>query len=200
MPSRRAIAAAAAGCLLVTAGGRAHADELDESVRFKSVAIQGNPLGLAIGRYSADLEYLPAPHHALHLTPVAYYALPGTSDQLTGFGAEVGYRWYSGAHGPQGVFVGASFLVGDYEYVHRTYAPSPLDQPDDTQYVSLGGAIDAGYQAIVLGDFAVGVGAGAEYTVDNTEPHFEYPSHPWHDLFYGPGLRPRALLSVGAAW
>lgn len=103
---------------LASAGGPASADALDEGVRFESVAVEGNPLGLAIGRYSADLEYLPVPHHALHLTPLAYYALPGTGDRLTGFGAEVGYRWYSGAR----------------------------------------------------------------------------------ELLYGPGLRPRALLSVGAAW
>lgn len=60
MPSRPAIAAAATACL-VPAGSPARADEIDEGVRFKSVAVHGNPLGLAIGRHSADLEYLPAP-------------------------------------------------------------------------------------------------------------------------------------------
>jgi hypothetical protein len=188
--------------LVVLPCGTAHAEQLDEGVAFKSVALAGNPLGFIIGRYSVDLEYLPVPHHALHLTPVGYYALPGTGDQLTGFGAEVGYRWYSGVNGPEGFFVGGSFLAGDYEYIHGTaqQVPSPLDMPDDTQYVSLGGAIDVGYQAVVLGNFALGGGLGAQYTVFTEQPHFEYLSHPWHDLLYGSGLRPRVLLSVGAAW
>jgi hypothetical protein len=178
----------------------AGADDIDEGVAFKSVAIQGNPLGIAIGRYSADLEYLPEPHHALHLTGLGYYALPGVDDQFDGFGAEAGYRWYSGTHGPHGLFLGASAVAGSYHYVHSTESPSPLDTPDDTHFIALGGAIDAGWQAIVLGHLAVGVGAGAQYTLDLDTPHFEYATHRWHDLFYGAGLRPRALLQVGAAF
>jgi hypothetical protein len=197
-----AATAAALASVLLLVNGDAHAEELDEGVAFKSAAVTGSPLGFIIGRYNVDLEYLPAPHHALHLTAIGYYALPGVDDQLTGFGAEVGYRWYSGVHGPEGVFLGGSFLAGEYEYIHGTAAqvPSPLDLPDDTQYVSLGGAIDAGYQAIILGHFAVGGGVGLQYTADTEQPHFEYVSHPWHDLVYGAGLRPRVLLSVGAAW
>jgi hypothetical protein len=183
----------------VTAGA-AHAEDIDEGVRFKSIALQGNPLGFAIGRYSADLEYLPEPHHALHLTPFGYYALPGVSDRLSGFGGELGYRWYSGSHGPHGFFLGASFIAGELEYVHSASLPEPLDVSDDTQYVELGGAIDGGFQMIVLGNFAVGVGAGAQYVVNTVEPHFEFASHPRHDLLYGSGLRPRALLSIGAAF
>jgi hypothetical protein len=178
----------------------ARASDLDPGVRFKSVAVQGNPLGIVIGRYSADLEYLPEPHHALHMTPFAYYALPGVSDQLTGFGAEIGYRWYSGPDGPQGFFLGASFIAGELEYLHTTNTPSAFDPADDTQFVELGGAIDAGFQLIALGNFALGVGAGAQYVVDTVRPRFEFPNHPWHDFLYGWGLRPRALLSVGAAF
>jgi hypothetical protein len=180
--------------------GVAHAEDIDEGIRFKSVALQGNPLGFAIGRYSADLEYLPEPHHALHLTPFGMYALPGVADQLTGFGGEIGYRWYSGAHGPHGIFVGASFVAAELEYQHTSSVPPPLDVSNDTQFVELGGALDAGYQVIVLGNLAVGAGVGAQYIVDTIEPRFEYPNHPWHDLLYGWGLRPRALLSIGAAF
>ena len=178
----------------------ANADDLDEGPRFRSIALQGNPLGFAIGRYSADIEYLPEAHHALHLTPFAYYALPGVADRLSGFGAEVGYRWYSGRRGPHGFFLGASFVAGELEYVHGASAPPPFDLSDDTQFVELGGAIDGGYQVIVLGNLAVGVGAGAQYIVDTIQPHFEFEKHPRQDLFYGAGLRPRALLSVGAAF
>jgi hypothetical protein len=178
----------------------ARAEDIDGEVSFKSVGLRGNPLGVVIGRYSADLEYLPVPHHALHLSPVGYFALPGVSDELIGFGAELGYRYYSGAHGPEGFFVGGNFIALSLEYIHGTVEGIPLDAPDDTAFVRLGGAVDVGYQVIVLGNFAAGAGVGVEYTVDSQSPHFEYPTHTWHDLFFGAGLRPRVLLSLGAAF
>jgi hypothetical protein len=191
------------GVLAAALGSVAEAradDGIDEGATFKSVALEGNPLGLVIGRYSADLEYLPAPHHALHLTPVGYFALPGTSDELVGFGAETGYRWYSSADGPQGIFAGASFIALSLRYLHAATEGVAFDAPVDTSYVQLGGALDVGYQLVFLGNFAVGAGAGVQITADTTAPQFEYPSHPWHDLLYGAGVRPRALLSVGTAF
>src|SRR5580692_2516697 len=130
--------ALAALALVQAPAGAARADNLDEGVRFKSVALQGNPLGLAIGRYSADLEYLPAPHHALHLSPVGYFALPGVADELTGGGAEMGYRWYSGLYGPHGFFLGASFIALSLQYTHGALPGVPLDSPQDTSFVQLG--------------------------------------------------------------
>ncbi len=179
--------------------GPAAAQELDEGVRFKSVAIQGNPLGAVIGRYSADLEYLLAPHHALHLTPVGYFALPGVADQYFGYGAEIGYRWYSGVDGPEGFFLGGSVLVGSFTYVHTAQPGLPLDVSDDTTFAQVGGAIDAGYQLVFLGNFAVGAGVGLSYTVDTESPTFEAGSR-LDSLLYGAGLRPRLLLSIGAAF
>jgi hypothetical protein len=41
---------------------------------------------------------------------------------------------------------------------------------------------------------------GAQYTADTAQPHFEFASHPLHDLLFGAGLRPRVLLSIGAAF
>jgi len=184
----------------VLAGAAARAEDLDGEPRFKSVGVQGNPLDFIIGRYSLDLEYLPVPHHALHLTSYYEYALPGTDDQLTGFGGELGYRFYTGEHGPQGFFAGASFLVAELEYIHGNPVPIPHDQANDTQFVQLGGAVDVGYQLVFQGSFAVGAGVGLQYTADTVTPQFEYDSHPWHDLVYGAGLRPRALLQVGAAF
>lgn len=202
--ARRALHRAAAGAALALAAAAlsppARAEDLDGEPRFRSVAVQGNPLSFIIGRYSLDLEYLPAPHHALHATPFYEYALPGTDDQLTGFGAEVGYRFYSGSHGAHGFFAGASFLAAELEYIHGNPTPIPLDHASDTQYIELGGALDVGYQLIFLGAFAAGAGVGLQYTADTMQPQFEYRNHPWHDLVYGPGLRPRALLQVGAAF
>ena len=192
------LAASAATALGVSSAARA--EGIDEGVAFKSVGIQGNPLGVLIGRYSADLEYLPAAHHAFHLTAVGYFALPGVSDELVGFGAETGYRWYSGANGPEGFFVGGSFLATSLRYVHGAQAGVAFDAPEDTSYVELGGALDVGYQLVFLGNFAAGAGVGAQYTTDTSQPTFEASNHAWHDLVYGSGLRPRALLSLGAAF
>jgi hypothetical protein len=193
--------------VVVLGVGPVRADNLDGGITFKSVAIEGNPLGLVIGRYSADLEYLPVPHHALHLTPVGYYALPGVADELIGGGVELGYRFYTGDYGPHGIFLGASVVALSLEYIHHAAPGVLMDASDDTTYVQLGGALDVGYQVILLGNFAVAAGVGAQYTVDMTtnfasltQPHFEFTVHPWHDLFYGAGLRPRGLLSVGAAF
>ena len=196
---RRALAASLAALSSLCAGS-ARGSDIDEGIAFKSVGLEGNPLAMLIGRYSADLEYLPLAHHALHVTPFGYYALPGVGDQLTGFGGEIGYRWYSGMHGPEGFFAGASFVAGDLEYRHVATVTGPLDASDDTRFVELGGALDAGYQILLLGNLAVGVGAGAQYVADTIRPHFEFENHPWHDVLYGAGLRPRALLSVGAAF
>lgn len=197
---RCCIALPALGLALAAAPRTARAEDIDEGIPFRSVVLQGALDGVAIGRYGAELEYLPAPHHALRVAPAYFYALPGTDDQLTGFGAEVGYRFYGGRHGPHGLFLGASFLVGEYEYIHGNPNDTPLDKAVDTQFVSLGGALDVGYALVVLGNFAVAVGGGAQLTADTLTPQFEFQNHPWHSLLYGPGLRPRALLEVGAAF
>jgi hypothetical protein len=191
---------AAAVTLLLLPPSAARADEIDEGEPFRSIDIQANPLGVVVGRYSLDLEYLPAPHHAVHLTPVGYYAIPATADSFQGFGAEAGYRWYSGADGPEGFFVGGSFLIGGYEYAHTPMTPSTLDPADDTQFLSIGGAIDAGFQWVALGNFAIGAGAGVAYTATTQQPRFGYANHAWEDLVYGEGVRPRVLLSVGTAF
>jgi hypothetical protein len=198
--ARTGLAPALTLLTMLASAAPAAAEDLDEGIPFKSVGLQGNPLGLIIGRYSADLEYLPVPHHALHLTPVGYFALPGIADELVGGGAEVGYRWYSGLYGPHGFFLGASFVALSLSYFHAALPGVPVDTSDSASYVQLGGAIDGGFQAIVLGNFAVGAGLGLQYTADTVTPQFEYQQHALHELLYGPGLRPRILLSVGAAF
>jgi hypothetical protein len=192
--------ATTAALVLLLRAAAARADDIDEGEPFRSIDIQLNPIGIVVGRYTLDLEYLPAPHHAVHLTPVGYYAVPASMDTFQGFGAEAGYRWYSSANGPEGIFVGGSFLIGGFEYAHSTANPSTLDPADDTQFVSLGGAIDAGFQWVPLGNFAFGAGAGVAYTVYTEQPRFNYANHSWEDLVYGSGLRPRVLLSVGTAF
>src|SRR4051794_38642300 len=64
----------------------------------KSFSVGVNPLGLAIGRYSLQAEYLPATHHAITLNPYFVHApvtvtVNGQSldaGSLNGFGGELG--------------------------------------------------------------------------------------------------------------
>ena len=177
------------------------ADDIDPGVHFKPVALQGNPISFAVGRYGADVEYVFAPHHALHLTGFYYYAFPGVDDLFQGPGGEVGYRWYSGIDGAHGFFVGASAVAGQYEYSHTPEQPTTLDPGSDTKFVAIGGALDAGYQLVAFGNFALGAGAGLQYLHYTIEPTFEPgPSAGWTSFAYGSGLRPRLLCSVGATF
>jgi hypothetical protein len=197
----RAFVSLASAALVALAFSRgARADDIDPGVRFKPLAVQGNPIAFAVGRYGADIEYLPLPHHALHLTGFYYFAFPGVDDQFTGPGGELGYRWYSGDDGAHGWFVGGSFVAGQYEYQHTPLLPTVLDPGSDTKFVALGGAVDAGFQLVAFGNLAVGAGAGLQYVHYTIEPTFEPGGSTLRDLAYGSGLRPRLLCSVGAAF
>ena len=197
----RALLLVSSATLVALAGAQAaRADDIDPGVRFKPVAVQGNPFAFVVGRYGADIEYLPLPHHALHLTAFYYEAFPGTDAVFSGPGGEVGYRWYSRDDGPHGLFVGASVVAGQYEYAHTPEVPTMFDPGSDTKFVAIGGALDAGYQLVTFGNFALGVGAGVQYVHYTIEPTFEPGASGWTSFAYGSGLRPRVLCSVGAAF
>jgi hypothetical protein len=173
---------------------------IPEGEPMKTAAIEANPLGLAIGLFSANLEYVFRPHSAVVLSPHYYFAVPGVSDQLTGGGVELGYRYYTGLYGPHGFFLGGSLTYGAYRYVHRVpFDTTGLDLPDDTSYDALGGAVDAGYQILLHEHIVVGAGAGLMYRYFDAQPTFETYQHGLHELLYGSGLRPRVLLSFGGA-
>jgi hypothetical protein len=163
-----------------------------EGTRFRTTAIEANPLGIAIGRYSLNVEFLPDRHHAAHLSGHVYFSVPGNQDELNGYGAELGYRYYTGRDGPEGLFLGGAFLIGQYQYDAeglRIYQA----------YQSFGGAIDVGWQFLVGGNFVIGPGVGAQYTHYSTDPVFA-PGGFEKELFFGAGLRPRLLLSFGGAF
>jgi hypothetical protein len=164
---------------------------IPEGPRFRTTAIEANPLGIAIGRYSINVEFLPDRHHGAHLSGHVYFSVPGNRDELNGYGAELGYRYYSGMNGPEGLFVGAMFLIGQYNY----------DAEGLRQYQafqSFGGAIDVGWQFLVNGNFVIGPGVGVQYTYNPTEPVFEPGGI--KDFLFGAGIRPRLLLSFGGAF
>ncbi len=78
------------------------------STELRHFAFTLNPLNLVIGRYGFNFEYQPVVHHCLVVTPHYDHAVADTmgeariTDHLDGAGAEIGYRYYTGAHGFEG--------------------------------------------------------------------------------------------------
>src|SRR5438477_10623067 len=88
----------------------AHADEAPANTdkpaapaqekQFKPFAVEANPLAATLGRYSIQGEWLPAEHHAIVLNPFFEHTstdIGSYSETFSGFGGEVGYRYYTGS-------------------------------------------------------------------------------------------------------
>lgn len=156
-----------------------------------------NPLGLFVGRYSITLEYQPVLHHAITLNP--FYNHTQITDTVTdynygtlsGGGAELGYRFYTGRKGPNGFFVGPSFLFG-------SYTASRTGVPDDS-FTSVGGAVDFGGQGVVGPGVIIGGGFGIQYTKTSHELNTDNLNLASVLVAEG-GTRPRFLFSVGYAF
>ncbi|MDB4995241.1 MAG: hypothetical protein JWM74_2673, partial [Myxococcaceae bacterium] len=82
---------------------------------YKAFALIFNPLGIFIGHYSVELQYLPIQHHAIVVNPhfdhVSADVSSGTGTRrvtyqqgFTGFGTEIGYRFYTSDKGAAGFF------------------------------------------------------------------------------------------------
>ncbi|MEI9939550.1 MAG: hypothetical protein WDO69_20205 [Pseudomonadota bacterium] len=172
---------------------------VEEEQPFKQIAIMANPLGFFIGRYSLDVEYLPALHHAITLTPFYTHApvkvtINGTEvdgGSLNGGGGELGYKFYTGKKGPNGFFVGPSFLFG-------SYTQSFEGQKGDS-FTSIGGAIDFGGQAVIGPGFVIGGGFGMQWTKTSKDINTDNLNLA-SAIIAGGGLRPRFLFTVGYAF
>jgi hypothetical protein len=209
MRGSRSLLGIAAVAFVVTTT-RARAEEpswfVPEGERTKTIALEMNPLGITIGRFGANIEYMLAPHHAVIISPHYYFALPGVADQFDGPGVEAGYRYYTGANGPIGWFLGGNLSFGSYRYRHmadvaiRASDNVTLDGPVDNTWQSIGASIDAGYQILLREHLVLGGGLGVEYKYYTSDPGFEFLSHPKHDLLYGAGLRPRVLCAAGGVF
>ncbi len=206
----RVTASFALALAFVTTPATALADEypvwfVPEGEPMKTLALEANPLAIGVGRFSLTLEYMLAPHHAIEITPYIYFALPAANTEVDAYGGEIGYRYYTGKHGPQGWFLGGSLAFGAFTYQHN--APTVnrasdgllLDESVTTQYDQISAAIDAGYQMILQEHVVVGVGAGVEYRYLTLDPDFQPYDHDGQWLVYGPGFRPRLLFSMGGA-
>jgi len=168
---------------------------------YKHISIVGNPLALSIGRYSAQIEWLPALHHALTLNPFYTHVSAGTltinnqTEDLgtfSGGGAELGYRYYTGNKGPNGFFVGPSVLFADYS--------QSGGGASSTSFTSVGGAIDIGGQGVIGPGIVIGGGFGLQWT-KNSKDYNDTSDLNWASaIIAGGGTRPRFLFSVGYAF
>jgi hypothetical protein len=169
----------------------------------KRISLELNPLGALIGRYSVQVEWLPAMHHALVLNPHFDHVTADVgsgsaqySEAFTGFAGELGYRFYTGSKGPNGLFVGPSFLAGTYSTsVNSTAGGSTASA--STSFQSFGGALDIGGQAVIGPGIVVGGGFGLQYTSVNASFN-DLPLTA--SIIAGGGVRPRFLLSAGYAF
>jgi hypothetical protein len=168
-----------------------------EEKSFKSFSVELNPLAATIGRYSAQVEWLPLTHHAVVLNPhvdhTSYSISAGGAsiDQsLTGFGGELGYRFYTGSRGANGFYVGPSFLITSY---------TASSGPASTSFSNIGAALDVGGQFILGPGIVIGGGFGLQYTSVSTGA--DTNGLPLAAaVMGGGGVRPRFLLSVGYAF
>jgi hypothetical protein len=172
--------------------------EDDEGRPMKKLGLELNPLGFAIGRYSLNVEYMLARHHALILTPFFDSTPVKVNDvdlgSLTGFGGELGYRFYTGDRGMNGFFIGPSVLFASWSQSLPDGVPANTPKPDG--FTAIGGALDLGGQAVIGPGVIVGAGFGLQYTknsIDIKTDGLNIASA----AIAGGGVRPRFLLSVG---
>jgi hypothetical protein len=169
----------------------------------KRFAITLNPLAALIGRYSIQGDYLFAPHHALVVNPFFTYAPIKVTVQgkeidggsLLGFGAEVGYRFYSGGRGAEGFFIGPSVIGAFYSQSAPTGVNGAAAATSDS-FGSFGGAVDIGVQQMFGPGILVGGGFGLQYTKttkDIATDNLNLASA----IIAGGGLRPRLLATIG---
>jgi hypothetical protein len=150
-------------------------------------AVEWNPLAAALFRASANLELSPSTHHAFTLSPIVQL---DTGDIGTGIWGELGYRYYSGAGGLEGFFVGPSLVLGSFNYA--------TDARPDKQHGSAAGiAIDAGYQFAFRSGLVLGLGLGAQY--QQIKKSFAVRNDPVNEATIETGVLPRILFTVGYA-
>jgi hypothetical protein len=165
----------------------------DEDGDLKRLSLELNPLGFAIGRYGVSGEYMLARHHAVTLNPFYTSTSIKVNDKevgsLSGFGGELGYRFYTGSRGANGFFVGPSVLFASYS------SESAVTKASQS-FTAMGGALDIGGQFIIGPGVVVGFGGGLQYTKNSEELNTDGLNLA-SAVIAGGGIRPRVLLAVG---
>lgn len=171
---------------------------------FKKFSIELNPLAAGIGRYSLTGQYMLAKHHAVALTPHFTHA-PVTltidgekidGGSLSGFGGELGYRFYTGSAGANGFYIGPSFIFSAFS---QSAASGASTTTSSDSFTAIGGAIDLGGQAIIGPGIVIGGGFGLQYT-SNSQSIATENLNLASAIIAGGGVRPRFLFSLGYAF
>jgi hypothetical protein len=161
---------------------------------FKSVSLTLNPLSLILTRIGVNVEYLPAPHHAIMLNPYGQFVSVG-SDQLgtkyTNLGAELGYHFYTGSKGANGFFVGPS-LVYMHSSAKTTGTSAGVTNSVEASISAYGVAVDLGGQHVFDNGFTIGGGAGVMYLTAADTSNLQTSS-----TVKVSGVLPRFLFTVG---
>jgi hypothetical protein len=170
--------------------------------KLRRITLTTNPLAMIMGRYGANAEVLPARHHAIVVSAyvqsfsmtMVSALVPEYQDRLgdtsvSGAGGELGYRFYSGRTGADGLFVGPSFVVMPLAYP-RLDARSLMVEL--SPFYATGAALDVGAQVVTRWGFTVGGGAGAMLLAYNI------PDDPQRlPLTFTPRVLPRLLFTAG---
>jgi hypothetical protein len=167
------------------------------------LSLEFNPLAAAtVDRWGANIIFAPFEHHALILNPFHAYArtyninlfddngnalqLPAQTFQ--GWGAELGYRYYTGRGGLRGLFLGPS-LIADW-------MTARAQNGSQTSYVYYGIAADVGYQVLINDRVSLALGAGLQYA----QPNKDIPKQGLTAKYYANAtVLPRLLVSIGWA-
>jgi hypothetical protein len=109
--------------------------------------------------------------------------------KFTGFGGEIGYRYYAKEGGPRGFFLGPSFVLASFK--------ATSSDGINTRYLDFGLAADVGYQTLISDRVALSLGAGIQHMwTSKSIPDQQFPA--W--IYANRGLAPRLLLSLGWAF
>jgi hypothetical protein len=166
------------------------------------VTMAFSPLPLIVGKLSFELVVVPIEHHGLVLSP--FYASTTTApiyvfsdtgqptqlpeQKFSGYGGELGYRYYFGQGGPRGFFLGPSLILG--------WFTATAQNGSQTKYLQYGFAADVGSQMLVTDRVSLSLGGGLQYiATDKTIPPQQFPAK----IFANRGVLPRLLFSLGLA-
>jgi hypothetical protein len=160
---------------------------------------------MALGRWGANVEFVPAAHHAIVASGylqtfqpwILRRILPSEVEVGGGppsrAGGELGYRFYTGATGANGLFIGPSFVAMPLAYP-RVGADL---RTDVVSFEAYGGAFDVGAQAIVDGGFTIGGGIGVMYLAYTPPASIAPPPGVSAPKLLEPHVLPRLLLAAG---
>ncbi len=163
----------------------------------KQWGIAANPLSTIVGRYGIDVTYMIAQHQGIVLNPFYQHVSADvtsssggvtttSSSTFSGFGGELGYRYFTGDKAMNGFYIGPSFIFGSYAQKNS--------EGEKTAFTSIGGAIDLGGQYVSDSGFMIGGGFGLQYTKTSTQ----FDDLPFGaKVLAGGGVRPRFLFTIG---